>query len=173
LIQSAENLQALPQTGQAFWEPGISMAETHLTATRFDSFSLDLRILQGLQDAGFTYCTPIQAETLPIALAGQDVAGQAQTGTGKTAAFLLVILQRMLTAPPPTPHEHGHKHGHAEPLSQPRALIVAPTRELAVQIHKDTLVLARHTGFRVGLVFGGGVSCVAIQVSSILLLVTP
>jgi len=129
------------------------MAETHLTATRFDSFALDPSILQGLADAGFDYCTPIQAQTLPIALAGQDVAGQAQTGTGKTAAFLLVILQRMLTAPPPPAPDHGH--GHSEPRSQPRALIVAPTRELAVQIHKDTLVLARHTGFRVGLVFGG------------------
>jgi ATP-dependent RNA helicase RhlB len=127
------------------------MAETHLTATRFDSFALDPRILQGLADAGFTYCTPIQAETLPIALAGQDVAGQAQTGTGKTAAFLLTILQRMLCAPPRPAEEHGH----AQPRSQPRALIVAPTRELAVQIHKDTLVLARHTGFRIGLVFGG------------------
>ncbi len=131
------------------------MAETHLTATRFDSFALDPRILQGLADAGFTYCTPIQAETLPIALSGQDVAGQAQTGTGKTAAFLLVILQRMLAAAPRPEQGHGHGHGHAEPRSQPRALIVAPTRELAVQIHKDTLVLARHTGFRVGLVFGG------------------
>lgn len=121
------------------------MAETHLTATRFDSFDLDPRILQGLKDAGFEYCTPIQAETLPIALAGQDVAGQAQTGTGKTAAFLLPILQRMLAAAPrPAPAR-----------SQPRLLVVAPTRELAVQIHKDTLVLARHTGFRIGLVFGG------------------
>ena len=131
------------------------MAETHLTATRFDSFALDPRILQGLQDAGFTYCTPIQAETLPVALAGQDVAGQAQTGTGKTAAFLLVILQRMLTATPSPQEDQGHGHRDAEPRSRPRALIVAPTRELAVQIHRDTLVLARHTGFRVGLVFGG------------------
>ena len=132
------------------------MAETHLTATRFDSFALDPRILQGLQDAGFTYCTPIQAETLPIALTGQDVAGQAQTGTGKTAAFLLVIFQRLLTAPSlQSDQGHSHGHEHAEPRSQPRALIVAPTRELAVQIHRDTLVLARHTGFRVGLVFGG------------------
>jgi ATP-dependent RNA helicase RhlB len=131
------------------------MAETHLTATRFDSFDLDPRILQGLRDAAFDYCTPIQAETLPIALTGQDVAGQAQTGTGKTAAFLLAILQRLLAAPAQPPRDHGDRHGHAEPRSRPRALIVAPTRELAVQIHKDTLVLARHTGFRIGLVFGG------------------
>ncbi|HYN77370.1 MAG TPA: DEAD/DEAH box helicase, partial [Lamprocystis sp. (in: g-proteobacteria)] len=122
------------------------MTETHLTTQRFDSFDLDLSILQGLADAEFSYCTPIQAATLPIALAGQDVAGQAQTGTGKTAAFLLVILERLLASqPPPSPSQQ----------SQPRALIVAPTRELAVQIHKDTLLLARHTGFRVALVFGG------------------
>jgi ATP-dependent RNA helicase RhlB len=63
--------------------------QTHLTDVRFDSFDLDPRILAGLADAGFTHCTPIQAQTLPLALAGQDVAGQAQTGTGKTAAFLL------------------------------------------------------------------------------------
>ncbi len=122
------------------------MPETHLTETRFDSFNLDPKILQGLADAGFIQCTPIQAETLPIALAGHDVAGQAQTGTGKTAAFLLALLQRLLTSPNP-PTEHGRAH--------PRALIVAPTRELAVQIHKDTVLLARHTGFRIGLVFGG------------------
>ena len=121
------------------------MTEKHLTATRFDQFDLDVSILEGLADAGFTRCTPIQAATLPIALAGQDIAGQAQTGTGKTAAFLLVILERLL-ASQPTPSDHP---------SQPRALIVAPTRELAVQIHKDTLLLARHTGFRIGLVFGG------------------
>jgi len=121
------------------------MTEKHLTATRFDHFDLDLSVLEGLADAGFTHCTPIQAATLPIALTGQDVAGQAQTGTGKTAAFLLVILERLLATAAPT---SGHQ-------SQPRALIVAPTRELAVQIHNDTLLLARHTGFRVGLVFGG------------------
>lgn len=122
------------------------MPETHLTDTRFDRFPLDPRILDGLRDAGFTYCTPIQAEAIPIGLAGKDLAGQAQTGTGKTAAFLVVVLQRLLGAPGPSkPHERCH----------PRALIVAPTRELAVQIHKDTLVLAKHAGFRIGLVFGG------------------
>ena len=122
------------------------MPETHLTETRFDSFPLDPRIHQGLADAGFSHCTPIQAETIPIGLGGRDLAGQAQTGTGKTAAFLVVVLQRLLGSQGPA-REHGRSH--------PRALIVAPTRELAVQIHKDTLVLAKHTGFRIGLVFGG------------------
>lgn len=122
------------------------MSETHLTTTRFDSFPLDPRILQGLTDAGFTLCTPIQAESLPIGLAGHDLAGQAQTGTGKTAAFLVAVLQRLLTS---KGAKLEHRHAH------PRALIVAPTRELAVQIHRDALVLGSHTGFRIGLVFGG------------------
>jgi ATP-dependent RNA helicase RhlB len=122
------------------------MPETHLTETRFDGFPLDPRILEGLADACFTRCTPIQAEAIPIGLGGRDIAGQAQTGTGKTAAFLVVVLQRLLASTAPAP-EQGR--------CRPRALIVAPTRELAIQIHKDTLMLAKHTGFRVGLVFGG------------------
>jgi len=120
------------------------MSQTHLTDTRFDSLDIDPRILLGLKDAGFTQCTPIQAETLPIALRGQDVAGQAQTGTGKTAAFLVAVLQHLLTHEP-RPHRTPH----------PRAVILAPTRELAVQIHKDAELLSRHCGFRLGLVFGG------------------
>jgi ATP-dependent RNA helicase RhlB len=121
------------------------MSQTHLTDTRFDSFDLDPRILLGLKDAGFAQCTPIQAETLPIALRGRDVAGQAQTGTGKTAAFLVAVLQHLLTHEPERPYRTPH----------PRAVMLAPTRELAVQIHKDAQVLARHCGFRLGLVFGG------------------
>jgi ATP-dependent RNA helicase RhlB len=121
------------------------MTTTHLTTQRFDNFDLDPRILSGLAAAGFTYCTPIQAETLPLSLAGRDVAGQAQTGTGKTAAFVVVVMQRLLTTPPPPPSAICH----------PRALIVAPTRELAVQIHRDTQLLAANTGLRTGLVYGG------------------
>ena len=68
------------------------MSEKHLTKTRFDSFPLSEAIMRGVRDAGFEYCTPIQAATLPIGLDGRDLAGQAQTGTGKTAAFLLAIL---------------------------------------------------------------------------------
>ncbi|MCG6861673.1 MAG: ATP-dependent RNA helicase RhlB [Chromatiaceae bacterium] len=121
------------------------MTQTHLTDTRFDSFDLDPRILQGLLDAGFSHCTPIQAETLPFALSGRDVAGQAQTGTGKTAAFLVAALQRLITHAP-SPERRAN---------QPRVLIVAPTRELAVQIHKDTVALNRCTEFTLGLVYGG------------------
>jgi ATP-dependent RNA helicase RhlB len=133
------------KTGTTADPPQDSMPQTHLTDVRFDHFDLDQRIIQGLTDAGFTHCTPIQAQTLPLALAGQDVAGQAQTGTGKTAAFLVAAMQHLLTHP-------------AEPRegpAQPRVLILAPTRELAVQIHKDAEVLGKHTGFRLGLVYGG------------------
>ncbi len=122
------------------------MPQTHLSDTRFDSFDLDQRILDGLADAGFTYCTPIQAETLPLALAGRDVAGQAQTGTGKTAAFLVAAMQRLLT------HPAADQGGGPQ---QPRVVILAPTRELAVQIHRDAESIGRHAGLRLGLVYGG------------------
>ncbi len=101
--------------------------------------------MAGIREAGFISCTPIQAQTLPLALTGRDVAGQAQTGTGKTAAFLVALYQALLTRPAPP--------GAAR--TSVRALIVAPTRELAVQIHHDAEILGRHTGFRQAVVFGG------------------
>lgn len=101
--------------------------------------------MDGIRQAGFTQCTPIQAQTLPIALAGRDVAGQAQTGTGKTAAFLVALYHSLLTRTPAS---------HRNPSSV-RALIVAPTRELAVQIHRDALTLGAHTGLKHTVVFGG------------------
>ena len=101
--------------------------------------------MAGIKQAGFVNCTPIQAQTLPLALAGRDVAGQAQTGTGKTAAFLLATYQSLLTKPPAP---------NRSPTSI-RALIVAPTRELAVQIHYDAKTLGAHTGLKQQVVFGG------------------
>jgi ATP-dependent RNA helicase RhlB len=98
----------------------------------------------GIRDAGFEFCTPIQASTLPIALKQHDVAGQAQTGTGKTAAFLIATYERLLASEPVV-----------EGQRQPRAFMLAPTRELAVQIAKDAESLGKHTGFKVGLAFGG------------------
>jgi ATP-dependent RNA helicase RhlB len=111
----------------------------------FESLGLAPPVLQGVRDAGFTHCTPIQAQTLPIALAGRDVAGQAQTGTGKTAAFLVALYQTLLTRPAPA----------SRPRTSVRALIVAPTRELAVQIHHDAETLGRHTGLAHAVVYGG------------------
>ncbi|MDX1253308.1 MAG: ATP-dependent RNA helicase RhlB [Gammaproteobacteria bacterium] len=118
---------------------------THLTDTLFSSFDLPAALQQGIEEAGFSYCTPIQAATLPLALAGKDVAGQAQTGTGKSAAFLLATMHRLLMAPD-SPKRRPN---------QPRAVILAPTRELAIQIHKDAEVLGKHTGLKLGLVYGG------------------
>jgi ATP-dependent RNA helicase RhlB len=120
------------------------MSENHLSDLRFDSLDLHESIRAGIRDAGFEFCTPIQANTLPIALRPSDVAGQAQTGTGKTAAFLIAAFQRLLTNQPPT-----------EGTRQPRVFILAPTRELAVQIAKDAELLAKHTGLTVGLAYGG------------------
>jgi ATP-dependent RNA helicase RhlB len=101
--------------------------------------------LQGLKDAGFEQCTPIQAETLPVALQGHDIAGQAQTGTGKTVAFLVAVYNHLLTRPASDKRRPN----------QPRALILAPTRELAIQIHKDAEIVGRHSGLSLGLVYGG------------------
>jgi ATP-dependent RNA helicase RhlB len=121
------------------------MPEAHLSDLKFESLGLPESVARGISDAGFERCTPIQARTLPIALAGRDVAGQAQTGTGKTAAFLVAMFNHLLTRPPsPT-----------RPMTAPRGFILAPTRELAVQIHADAMVLGPHTGFALGLAFGG------------------
>jgi ATP-dependent RNA helicase RhlB len=111
----------------------------------FESLGLAPPVLQGIHAAGFTQCTPIQAQTLPIALSGRDVAGQAQTGTGKTAAFLVALYHTLLTHPAPA----------GRTPTSIRALIVAPTRELAVQIHHDAETLGRHTGLVHAVVYGG------------------
>ncbi len=121
------------------------MTDKHLTKIEFSSFNLNEMIMQGIEEAGFSFCTPIQAQTIPIALQGKDVAGQAQTGTGKTAAFLVACMQYLLDNPA---HEDRK-------ITQPRAIMLAPTRELAIQIHKDAELLGKHTGFNLGLVFGG------------------
>ncbi len=111
----------------------------------YSSFDLLPSVMQGINDAGFERCTPIQAQTLPFALAGRDVAGQAQTGTGKTAAFLVAMFQTLLTH---KPREERQKTGI-------RGIVIAPTRELANQIHSDALVLGKHTGLKLACVFGG------------------
>src|SRR5262245_1401471 len=115
------------------------------TTVTFDELGLPAELLEGVRRAGFKSCTPIQSQTLPLALKGMDVAGQAQTGTGKTAAFLIATFNRLLRNPP--------RNGAA--LDGPRALIMAPTRELAVQIHADASVLGAATGLRMVVVFGG------------------
>jgi len=120
------------------------MTDNHLTTLRFDSLELDERLRRGIRDAGFDYCTPIQASALPLALDDRDVAGQAQTGTGKTAAFLIAAYQRLLRNPV-----------EFDGQRQPRVFILAPTRELAVQIANDADLLGKHTGLSIGLAYGG------------------
>ena len=121
------------------------MTDRLLTDVRFASLDLEPVILRGIEDAGFEFCTPIQAQSLPAVLAGRDVEGQAQTGTGKTAAFLVGIMNVLLREPRNPEAGDG----------QPRALVIAPTRELAVQIHRDAEQIGLHTGLRFGVVFGG------------------
>ncbi|HEU4618723.1 MAG TPA: DEAD/DEAH box helicase, partial [Gammaproteobacteria bacterium] len=99
---------------------------------------------RAIAEAGFTYCTPIQSRTLPVALEGRDAAGQAQTGTGKTAAYLIAMYHYLETHKALESNQPG-----------PRALILAPTRELAVQIHKDAELLGKHLPFTLGLAYGG------------------
>lgn len=110
---------------------------------KFEELDIPGAVIDGIRAAGFTECTPVQAMTLPDALAGKDIAAQAQTGTGKTAAFLIAVFSRMLAAPSP---------GRGP---SPRALVVAPTRELVAQIDAEAKVLSGSTGFRIVPVFGG------------------
>ena len=143
--------------------------------TRFEDMGLVPALLKGVMEAGFERCTPIQAQALPLALAGRDVAGQARTGTGKTAAFLIAAMDRVLrgaaSAAEAAPAggggpAHGEGRGAAAaesapaggrggPPCRPRIYIVAPTRELAIQIHKDAVAIGRHTGLAMGVVYGG------------------
>ncbi len=121
------------------------MSQTVLTDTFFTNFDLHPLLQQGLDDSGFTRCTPIQEMTLTPALAGRDVAGQAQTGTGKTCAFLVALMNRLLTSSAVADRKD----------SDPRALIIAPTRELAIQIDKDAQAIGRNTGLKTALIYGG------------------
>lgn len=118
---------------------------THLTDTAFSSLPLHPLLQKGLQQVGFEFCTPIQAQSLPVLLANRDVAGQAQTGTGKTIAFLLATFQRLLNT----------QAAQSTTDKQPRALILAPTRELAIQIAKDAEALNKYAGLRIVIAHGG------------------
>jgi ATP-dependent RNA helicase RhlB len=121
------------------------MSDAHLTQLTFESLNITESLKRGIAELGYVRCTPIQAQTLPVALAGGDVAGQAQTGTGKTAAFLVALFNRLLTDP-------GAPN---RPQNAPRAIVIAPTRELAVQIHKDAEGIGKYTGLKLAIVFGG------------------
>lgn len=113
--------------------------------TRFHDLNLPLEIMHALGDLDFKYCTKIQEEVLPHTITGKDAVGQAQTGTGKTAAFLITIFNKLLKEKP-----KGRK-----PKSTPRALVVAPTRELAIQIGKDAELLGKYLDLSVVVAYGG------------------
>ncbi len=109
----------------------------------FSELDLPYEVKQGIEHAGFTICTPVQEAVIPRALRSEDVAAQAQTGTGKTAAFLISLFSRMVRNPA------------VDPGNSPQALIIAPTRELADQIYHEALRLGKFTGFRLLAVYGG------------------
>jgi ATP-dependent RNA helicase RhlB len=121
------------------------MQTTHLTETQFSDLPINQKVIDALSAANFTYCTPIQALSLPPLLEGLDIAGQAQTGTGKTIAFLVATFHHILSR---NTTEDNEKNG-------PKAIIMAPTRELAVQIYNDAELLSQHTGLSIGLIYGG------------------
>jgi ATP-dependent RNA helicase RhlB len=110
---------------------------------RFEDLDIHERVLEGIRAAGFTQCTPVQALTLPEALRGKDIAAQAQTGTGKTAAFLIAVFSRMLAFP---------SQGQGP---SPGALVIAPTRELVVQIEAEARIIGGPAGLRILAVYGG------------------
>ncbi len=123
-----------------------TVAEAALPAPLFNSLPLDPKLLRAVADAGYTAMTPIQAKAIPIVLAGRDVMGAAQTGTGKTAAFTIPLLQKMLR----------HESASMSPARHPvRALVLAPTRELADQVANNVKTYAKHTNLRSTVVFGG------------------
>ncbi|MDT0628743.1 ATP-dependent RNA helicase RhlB [Alteromonas sp. W364] len=122
------------------------MPQTHLTDTSFSDLPIHPLVIKALEEANFNHCTPIQSMALPQLLDGNDIAGQAQTGTGKTIAFLVATFHHLLNNPKPDNEPNK---------PSPRAIIMAPTRELAVQIYNDAELLSKHTELSLGLIYGG------------------
>ena len=120
---------------QAFWQVSQFDVPEVDGKSRFHSLGLPTTVMHAISDLGFDYCTPIQAEILPKALSGSDVTGKAQTGTGKSAAFLINIYTHLLKNPLNGKRSAG----------SPRVLIIAPTRELVLQIEKDARAIGKYT----------------------------
>lgn len=121
------------------------MVKTNTETTTFRDLALSDPILKALDEMKFTQCSPIQARSLPFSLSGHDVLGKAQTGTGKTAAFLIAVFEDLLKNPPPEERYAG----------EVRALIMAPTRELVIQIAKDAEQIGKYTGLNIHTLVGG------------------
>jgi len=135
-----EKKQAAPA-----WDISMFQVPEMENKTRFHDLDLPDPIMHAIQDLGYEYCSPIQAQTLPHTLSGHDAIGKAQTGTGKTAAFLLTIIDDILAHP-----QEGKRF-----LREPRALVIAPTRELVIQIAKDAQALCKYTDLSVATLIGG------------------
>lgn len=148
-VDASENSQkksTKPKEKVDTWTAAQFVVEPEEGKSRFHDFGLDDRLLHAIADLGFKYCSPIQAVSLPHTLQGNDFIGKAQTGTGKTAAFLITTIQNFLLNPIPKEDRYA---------SEPRALIIAPTRELVMQIEKDAHLLTAHTDLQVYSVMGG------------------
>jgi ATP-dependent RNA helicase RhlB len=133
-----------PRAEETPWDATEFAVEAEEGKIRFQDLNLNPRLLHSIYELGWQYATPIQGEILPGTLKGQDMAGRAQTGTGKTAAFLISIINHCLNNPLPK-----------QSIGCPRALIIAPTRELAMQIGVDSQELNKHTGLRTVVLYGG------------------
>ncbi len=127
------------------WDPASFQVAEVEGKSRFQDFKIDKSILHAIADLNFEYCTQVQAETLPKALTGTDITAQAQTGTGKTAAFLITVFNHLINKPIAGPRKHG----------VPRTLILAPTRELVMQIEKDARLLSKYLPFKILSIVGG------------------
>ena len=143
-VVSAEEMEKR-KAAHAAWDPASFVVPPQEGKKRFHDFDLPSEVMHGIADLGFQYCTEIQAMSLQNALDGQNIAGKAQTGSGKTAAFLVAILTRYLR----TPESRAPKGGC------PRALVIAPTRELVIQICKDADAIGKYCGLRSLAVYGG------------------
>jgi ATP-dependent RNA helicase RhlB len=127
------------------WSPDDFQVPEVEGKTRFHDLDLAPSLMHGIAELGFEYCSPIQAQVLPHTLQGADAIGKAQTGTGKTAAFLITIFNDLLANP-----VEGERF-----LGEPRALVIAPTRELVMQIAADAEELGRYTGLKTATLIGG------------------
>jgi len=134
-----------PKRADTSWDPSSFVVEALEGHTRFHDLDLEHSLLRGVANLGFEYCSPIQAKILPHTLQGHDAIGKAQTGTGKTAAFLITIFNDLLCHP-----VEGERF-----LAEPRAVIIAPTRELVMQIAADAEDLGKYTGLNTVTLIGG------------------
>jgi len=127
------------------WDSSVFVIPEEEGKTRFTDLDIPKPILHAIYDLGFKYCTDVQAQSLPNSLKGIDITAQAQTGTGKTAAFLITVFAHLFNKPSEAKRKHG----------MPRSLILAPTRELAMQIEKDARLLGKYLPFKLVSVVGG------------------